>query len=168
MVEKDEMLLRKISNSKSSRENAILNISKAAKSFVAGSSGGIVSTLILHPLDLLKIRFAVNNGKAIKDRPKYFGIKHAFKTVISQEGFKGLYKGVVPNLVGSTSSWGLYFLFYDGIKSRMKNGDPNVQLSTSSNLIASSSAGVLTLTLTNPIWVVKTRLCLQFGQDSKG
>ena len=27
---------------------------------VAGISGGVVSTLILHPLDLLKIRFAGN------------------------------------------------------------------------------------------------------------
>jgi hypothetical protein len=92
--ESDEKLIRKLS--KSSRENVILNLSKAAQSFIAGSSGGIVSTLILHPLDLLKIRFAVNNGKAIKDRPKYFGLKHAFKTVISQEGFKGLYKGSKP------------------------------------------------------------------------
>ena len=31
--------------------------------------------------------------------------------------------------------------------------------------IASSSAGIVTLALTNPIWVVKTRLCLQFGRD---
>lgn len=30
-------------------------------------------------------------------------------------------------------------------------------------MIASSEAGVLTLFLTNPIWVIKTRLCLQYG-----
>ena len=114
--------------SKSNQEKPILNFSKAAQSFIAGGSGGIVSTLILHPLDLLKIRFAVNDGKNVKERPKYFGIRHAFKTVISQEGFKGLYKGVVPNLVGSTSSWGLYFLFYDAIKTQMQNGDPKIKL----------------------------------------
>ena len=76
---------------------------------VAGVSGGVVSTLLLHPLDLLKIRFAVDDGQA-KDRPKYLGLRHAFRTVFAQEGFRGLYKGVTPNLAGAASAWGLYFL----------------------------------------------------------
>lgn len=77
--------------------------------FVAGISGGVASTLLLHPLDLLKIRFAVDDG-SVKDRPKYYGMRHAFATVYKQEGFRGLYKGVTPNLAGSASAWGLYFL----------------------------------------------------------
>ena len=77
---------------------------------VAGVSGGVVSTLLLHPLDLLKIRFAVDDGRSLKDRPKYNGLRHAFSTVFNQEGFKGLYKGVTPNLTGSATAWGLYFL----------------------------------------------------------
>lgn len=76
---------------------------------VAGISGGVVSTLLLHPLDLLKIRFAVDDGN-VKDRPKYLGMRHAFSSVVRQEGFQGLYKGVTPNVAGAATAWGLYFL----------------------------------------------------------
>jgi len=121
--------------------------------------------LILHPLDLLKIRFAVDDGRKYESRPKYMGLRHAFRSVYQQEGFRGLYKGVTPNLTGAASSWGLYFLFYNTIKVEMQSGDPKFQLSPTSHLVAASTAGIITLALTNPIWVIKTRLCLQYGLD---
>ena len=105
---------KNMSDSRPQEAGYVNNIRKTIKAvryehLVAGVSGGVVSTLLLHPLDLLKIRFAVDNGQA-KDRPKYLGLRHAFRTVFAQEGFRGLYKGVTPNLAGAASAWGLYFL----------------------------------------------------------
>lgn len=57
---------------------------------LAGVSGGVASTLILHPLDLVKIRFAVSDG--LSSRPQYNGLFHAFKSILKDEGVKGLYR----------------------------------------------------------------------------
>lgn len=49
-------------------------------------------------------------------RPKYSGIVHCMKSVWKQEGVRGLYQGVTPNIWGAGASWGLYFLLYVGCK----------------------------------------------------
>lgn len=52
--------------------------------------------------------FTVNDGRnAI---PSYAGLGNAVTTIFRQEGIKGLYKGVTPNVWGSGSAWGFYFL----------------------------------------------------------
>lgn len=51
----------------------------------------------------------VNDGRKAA-APQYRGLVSAFMTISRQEGLKGLYKGVTPNVCGSGSSWGFYFL----------------------------------------------------------
>ncbi|XP_012728353.2 mitochondrial folate transporter/carrier [Fundulus heteroclitus] len=132
------------------------------ENLVAGLSGGVVSTLVLHPLDLVKIRFAVSDGLEL--RPKYRGILHCMKSVWHQEGLRGLYQGVTPNIWGAGASWGLYFFFYNAIKGYAKEGR-QTELRPAEHLVSAAQAGILTLTITNPIWVTKTRLVLQYSAD---
>ncbi|XP_029039335.1 mitochondrial folate transporter/carrier isoform X1 [Osmia bicornis bicornis] len=132
--------------------------------FLAGISGGVVSTLTLHPLDLLKTRFAVSDGHS--DRSKeYKSLLGASKQILKTEGVGGLYKGIVPNVIGSGSAWGCYFLFYNTIKSKIQGGDVEKALGPLMHMCAAAEAGILTLIITNPLWVVKTRLCLQYNED---
>ncbi|XP_029662814.1 mitochondrial folate transporter/carrier [Formica exsecta] len=132
--------------------------------FVAGISGGVVSTLMLHPLDLIKIRFAVNDGQT-NAGPRYNGLRNAMVQIVKTEGVRGLYRGVTPNVLGSGSSWGFYFFFYNTIKTSIQGGNSKKPLGPSMHMFAAADAGVLTLLMTNPIWVVKTRLCLQYAED---
>ncbi|XP_051577083.1 solute carrier family 25 member 32b [Myxocyprinus asiaticus] len=132
------------------------------ENLVAGLSGGVVSTLVLHPLDLVKIRFAVSDGLEV--RPKYSGILQCMRSVWHQEGLRGLYQGVTPNIWGAGASWGLYFFFYNAIKAHRKEGR-QTELSSTEHLLSAASAGAITLCLTNPIWVTKTRLVLQYSTD---
>ncbi|CAG0916847.1 unnamed protein product [Notodromas monacha] len=135
---------------------------------LAGIAGGTTSTLLLHPLDLIKIRFAVNEGATRSlNRPQYNGVFDAFGSIYRTEGIRGLYQGVVPNILGAGSAWGLYFFFYNAVKSWLQEGDPRRDLGPAVHLAAATNSGVLTLALTNPIWVVKTRLCLQYDASCK-
>lgn len=123
---------------------------------IAGTTAGVTATLVLHPLDVVKIRFAVHDG--IHGTPKYSSIANAFSTIYMQEGFRGLYKGVLPNICGAGSAWGLYFFFYNAIKHFIQGGNVNTQLGPGYHLMAATQAGFTTLLITNPLWVVKTRL----------
>lgn len=127
---------------------------------VAGVSGGVTSTLVLHPLDLIKIRFQVNDGSG--KLPAYRGLTDAVKSIVRTNGLKGLYQGVTPNVWGNGSAWGLYFFSYNILKAWMQK-DSDEPLGAEKHLIAGTVAGIGTLSVTNPIWVVKTRLCLQYS-----
>lgn len=56
------------------------------------------------------ISFAVNDGQT--PAPQYRGLRNAMATIFRQEGARGLYRGVTPNVWGSGSAWGFYFLLY--------------------------------------------------------
>jgi hypothetical protein len=66
----------------------------------------LLLSLILNHL----IYFAVNDGQT--PAPQYQGLRNAMATIFRQEGARGLYRGVTPNVWGSGSAWGFYFLLY--------------------------------------------------------
>jgi solute carrier family 25 folate transporter 32 len=61
-------------------------------------------------------------------------------------------------------SWGLYFYWYNTIKMAIQQslGEKEHEMSAAHHLTAAALAGTVTLVFTNPIWVVKTRMCLQY------
>ena len=124
---------------------------------VGGFTGGIVATFSLHPFEVFKTRFAVNDGSNVV-KHKYTGLGDALKVIYKTNGIKGFYQGVSPNLIGSGVSWGLFLYLYEKFKSGLSDGR---EITLNNQLIAACSSGVTTLTLTNPIWVVKTRMILQ-------
>jgi hypothetical protein len=56
---------------------------------------------------------------------------------------------------------------YNTIKTWIQGGNTKKPLGPTLHMVAAAQAGILTLVMTNPIWVVKTRLCLQYSEVDK-
>uniref|UniRef100_H2YHB2 Solute carrier family 25 member 32 n=1 Tax=Ciona savignyi TaxID=51511 RepID=H2YHB2_CIOSA len=135
------------------------------KHFVAGVAGGTTATCILHPLDLIKIRFSVSDG--LTTRPSYSSMWDLTRKVWRTNGVRGLYTGVTPNIIGAGLSWGLYFFFYNTIKSYLNSNRSSEPLTISQYIGCGVASGSIVLAITNPVWVAKTRLCLQYETQNK-
>ena len=126
---------------------------------VAGATSGFLATLMLHPLDLIKTRFHVQEHGSQR-LPYYSGLFDALRTIVRLEGWRGLYGGLAPNIIGNTASWGVYMCSYnrckDVLHERGYSGSPLY-------IGAASVAGALTTMLLHPVFMVKTRLQLQLN-----
>mmetsp|Transcript_24229 Transcript_24229/g.41052 ORF Transcript_24229/g.41052 Transcript_24229/m.41052 type:complete len:357 (+) Transcript_24229:65-1135(+) len=129
---------------------------------VAGTLAGLVSTTLLFPLDTIKVRYQVDESATLRN-PKR--LLTAFRTIIEREGWQGMYQGLPAGLYGSGLSWGGYFYFYEHAKLRWLSGnDRNAPNTAFHHLAASCEAGSIMVALTNPIWLVKTRMQLQLRE----
>lgn len=122
----------------------------------AGLGAGVVTVLCMNPLDMLKVKFQVSTSRTSVGLGRQ--IWYSMRDIQRQQGWKGLYRGLVPNIAGNASSWGLYFLFYNMLKKRAADGDVTQPLSVASYLICSAQASAVTAVITNPLWLVRVRM----------
>jgi solute carrier family 25 (mitochondrial phosphate transporter), member 23/24/25/41 len=73
----------------------------------SGAISGAVAQTCTYPFDVLRRRFQINTMSGMGFQ--YRSIFHAVSVIVSQEGLRGLYKGIVPNLLkvapSMASSW---------------------------------------------------------------
>ena len=81
----------------------------------AGIAGGLSSTTMFYPLELVKTRMQV----AESSLTPYSSLTTAIKTILREEGLRGFYKGLLPAIIAATGSWGGYFYFYESAKIRI-------------------------------------------------
>jgi solute carrier family 25 folate transporter 32 len=136
---------------------------------IIGAASGGTATLFTHPFDTIKTRFQANDGRGTGFSIKYSGVGDAFVKMCKAEGAGALYKGLMPNLIGSMCAWGLYMFGYNLARNTLTAAVPSNSAkaqSASINFVSAAAAGVISATLTNPIWLIKTRLQLQVSSGS--
>lgn len=139
----------------------------------AGFTAGVVSTLVVHPFDVVKTRLQIEHNAKIRvgstlrvvrditNEAWHAGL-HGHGTIKdSAQVVRSFYRGLMPNLVGNSFSWGMYFLWYTNVKDLIASarGTPGTDnLRSSDYFLAAGGSGILTAVVTNPIWVIKTRM----------
>ncbi|XP_050548846.1 S-adenosylmethionine mitochondrial carrier protein-like [Daktulosphaira vitifoliae] len=77
-------------------------------SLIGGAAAGIIVDTALFPLDTLKTRLQSQYG------------------FIQSGGFRGIYKGLTPTIIGAPLTAGLFFGTYDGFKNQFSNVPSNL------------------------------------------
>ena len=90
---------------------------------------------------------------------KYIDFFHTLRTIWKEEGLRGFYAGYRTNVVAIPIFHSLFFPIFEAIK---RWGHRRGQSDTQARLCATVGAGVSCNILTNPIWVVRTRLMVQY------
>lgn len=82
--------------------------------------------------------------------------------ILREEGVRGLYRGLTPTLFALLPNWAVYFTTYERLKIAIAGKvKPEWSSSPGVHMVAAAGAGAATMLITNPLWVVKTRLQTQ-------
>ncbi|BAM80535.1 similar to mitochondrial carrier protein [Cyanidioschyzon merolae strain 10D] len=150
-------------------------------SFTAGAVSGMVNTLVLSPLDVVRTRMQVgsfgNTAHALRTGSglelRHF--RDVFRATFRTEGIGGFYRGLTASLMAFMPNWAIYFSLYEQLRGTLleqwsKNPPKRSRLGANlfpsrglskdmlASMMASMGAGAATALLCSPLWVVKTRM----------
>lgn len=148
----------------------------------------MASATLTAPLDVLKTRLqsdyyqqhlsTLRASKGIPDPSKLSFLRSAslhigetfeiLYAVPKAEGWRALFKGLGPNLIGVVPARAINFYTYGNGKKWISQNLNNGKESAWVHLLAAATAGIVTGTATNPIWLVKTRLQLDKSRAGAG
>ncbi|PVH81891.1 mitochondrial carrier [Cadophora sp. DSE1049] len=142
--------------------------------------GGMTAAALTAPLDVLKTRLQSDFYQAQLAQTRLAkgisphahlsafrsGLLHFRETfqilgsVHRIEGWRALFKGLGPNLIGVVPARSINFFVVGNGKRIIADYGNNGEESAWVVLCAAAAAGIVTSTVTNPIWLIKTRLQL--------
>lgn len=140
-------------------------MSDALISGLAGAGGGMIAQLITYPLQTVNTRQQTQR-ELKEEKKKRLSTIEQMCQVARQEGWDRLYGGLTPSLVGTAASQGVYYYFYQIFRNkaeasaldRKKRGIGDGSVGMLSSLVVAALSGCVNVLLTNPIWVVVTRM----------
>ena len=148
-----------------------LSLPKAWESPISGAGAGLASGIVTCPLDVIKTKLQAQGGfsgtkqssHTTPAKQMYRGVIGSARTIVREDGLKGLYRGLGPMLLGYLPTWAVYLTIYERSREPYYDMCGNWWLA---RCYSSLTAGACSTLLTNPIWVIKTRLMSQSNRST--
>lgn len=138
------------------------------KSSLGGLTAGALGQFIASPTDLVKVQMQMEGRRRLEGKPpRVKNTRQAFRMILANEGFRGLYRGAVPNVQRAALVNMGDLATYDSVKQRLLKFT-SLQDNWVTHTISSICSGLVAATLGTPADVVKTRIMNQPIKDGKG
>lgn len=131
----------------------------SAHHFALGSLAGAFGAFMVYPIDLVKTRMQ-NQRAASVGQLLYKNSFDCFGKVFRNEGLRGLYSGVLPQLIGVAPEKAIKLTVNDLVRGKFTDAKTN-EIKVWQELLAGGSAGAAQVVFTNPLEIVKIRLQVQ-------
>ncbi|KIV95661.1 hypothetical protein PV10_03286 [Exophiala mesophila] len=132
---------------------------ESAHHFGLGSVAGAFGAFMVYPIDLVKTR--MQNQRSVRPGERlYENSIDCARKVIKNEGFRGLYSGVLPQLVGVAPEKAIKLTVNDLVRGHFTDKQTG-SIRLSAEILAGASAGGCQVVFTNPLEIVKIRLQVQ-------
>lgn len=129
---------------------------------LSGVGTGGLQTLILSPVELVKIRLQLQTVGNRRYRSRRLGPIEMAREIIRKEGVKGIYRGLAITILRDAPAHGVYFWSYEYAREKLHPGcRKKGQESLGTMLMAGGLAGVASWIFCYPLDVVKSRLQAQ-------
>ncbi|KAI3325043.1 mitochondrial carrier domain-containing protein [Xylariaceae sp. AK1471] len=148
-----------LEQAKSTTKSAVTQIAESAYSFLLGSIAGAFGAFMVYPIDLVKTRMQNQRG-ADPGQRLYKNSIDCFRKVVTNEGFRGLYSGVLPQLVGVAPEKAIKLTVNDIVR-KFFTDKRDGQIKLPHEILAGGTAGACQVVFTNPLEIVKIRLQVQ-------
>ncbi|KAL5226438.1 hypothetical protein ABZP36_014703 [Zizania latifolia] len=130
---------------------------------LAGVGTGALQTLILSPVELVKIRLQLEAAGQKHRRPgNHHGPMDMARDILRKEGLRGIYRGLAVTALRDAPAHGVYFWTYEYARERLHPGcRRSGQENLATMLVSGGLAGVASWVCCYPLDVVKSRLQAQ-------
>lgn len=127
------------------------------RSMLAGLGAGMVeATLVVTPTETIKTKLIHD---ANRPEPRYKGLSHGVRTIVAEEGFGGIYRGLFPVMMRQGANQAVRFSTYSTLKQEFqKYSSPGQSIPWAVTFGIGAIAGTVTVYSTMPLDVVKTKM----------